>query len=262
MIPGFKAVSSYLPTIIIAASSVAGILSLQFNFLQDSQRFETKLNYSQQESWEQTQINTLTQIPAFGFDNLIADWAYYRFLQYFGDKPARRETGYSLLPEYLEVIAKKDPRFVEAYRYLAPVSSIYAGRPEATVRWLELALESLSPEIPSAYLVWVHKAHDELLFLGDAKAASQSYAMAAQWAKTEDSPARQRSAQNLQQTADFLAQNPDSRIGQIASWRMVLAHTQDQEIQQVAIEKIEELGGEVNIDAQGRVQLNLPEDLN
>jgi len=254
----FKNIWKGLGTTLVAVGCIGGVLYLQLNSLQNREALESQLNHSQQEDWEKTQLNTLTQAPTSGFDNLIADWAYYRFLQYFGDKPARRETGYSLLPEYLEVIAKKDPRFVEAFRYLAPVSSIYAGRPQETVRWLELALEDLSPQISLSYLVWVHKAHDELLFLGDAAAASHSYQMAANWASTSDSPIRQRSAQNLQQAAEFLAKNPDSSLSRIASWGMVLRHTADPEIQQVAIEEIEQLGGTVNINAQGHVKIEFP----
>ncbi|AFZ43491.1 hypothetical protein PCC7418_1292 [Halothece sp. PCC 7418] len=255
-----KDIKKSLGTILIAVCCLGGTLSLQLNSLQNREALESQLNYSQQEDWEKTQLNTFTQAPTFGFDNLVADWAYYRFLQYFGDKPARKETGYSLLPEYIELIAKKDPYFVEAFRYLAPVTSIYSGRPEETVRWLELALEKLSPEVPSSYLVWVHKAHDELLFLGEAEAASQSYEMASQWARADDSPMNQRSAKNLQQTAQFLAQNPDSRIARIASWRMVLVHAQDQEIQEVAIQNIEKLGGKVIRNSEGRIEIKLPSE--
>jgi len=255
-----KYIKKSLGTVIVATCCLGGVLYLQLNSLQNREALASQLNYSQQEDREKTQLNTLTQAPTFGFDNLIADWAYYRFLQYFGDKPARKETGYSLLPEYIELIAKKDPYFVEAFRYLAPVSSIYSGRPEETVRWLDLALEQLSPEVPSSYLVWVHKAHDELLLLGDAEAASKSYEMAAQWARADDSPMSQRRAKNLQQTAQFLAQNPDSRIARISSWRMVLVHVQDQEIQQVAIQNIEKLGGKVIRNSEGRIEIKLPSE--
>jgi len=248
--------------VVIASGCFTGIIYLQFNRLSNQDIQKSKSYYIQQENREETQINTLTQAPTFGFDNLVADWAYYRFLQYFGDKPARRETGYSLLPEYLEAIAKKDPRFIEAYRYIAPVSSIYAGRPKETVRWLEKALEKLSPETPSSYLVWVNKAYDELLFLGNADEASQSYKMAAQWAKASDNLVAQRNAKGLYQTARFLEQNPNSIIPRIASWGMVLKQSQDQEIKEIAIEKIENLGGKVNIDSQGKVQIQFPQSNN
>ncbi|QDZ40747.1 hypothetical protein FRE64_12800 [Euhalothece natronophila Z-M001] len=189
---------------------------------------------------------------------MVANWAYLRSLQYFGDKPARRETGYSLLPKYLEVIAKQDPQFIQAYRFIAPVSSIYAGRPQETIHWLERALEEMSPEAPLAYVVWVHKAHDELLFLGDAQAASKSYKMAAEWASKN--PDTERNANSLRRTAEFIEENPTSPIPKIGSWGMVLRHTPDQEVQEIAIENIQELGGDVIVDEQGRVQIEFPEE--
>ena len=38
----------------------------------------------------------LKNLPSFGFDNLIADWTFLKFLQYFGDDEARDVTGYDL----------------------------------------------------------------------------------------------------------------------------------------------------------------------
>lgn len=34
---------------------------------------------------EEASLALLKQMPAFGFDNVIADWSFLRFLQYFGD---------------------------------------------------------------------------------------------------------------------------------------------------------------------------------
>jgi len=240
--------------------SLIGIFSLQFNSLQSQAARESRLNYSQQEDWEKTQLNLLAQAPAFGFDNFVANWAYYRFLQYFGDKAARSETGYALLPNYLEVITQKDPRFVNAYRYIAPVSSIYAGNPEKTVYSLDQALSQISPQIPDSYLMWIYKAHDQLLFLGDAEAAADSYKQAAEWLSNGDNSDTNRSAQRLRQSARFLEQNPDSRLPRIGSWAMILRNVRDPDVQQVAIEKIENLGGKVNIDNQGKVNIEFPEE--
>jgi len=262
MLNRFKAsnIFSTILTVMIASGALVGILGLQLNSLQNQAARQSQLNYSQQEDWERAQLRTLAQAPTFGFDNFIADWAYYRFLQYFGDKPARRETGYSLLPNYLEVIAKKDPRFVSAFRYLSPVSSIYSGRPEETVHWLEYALQDISPEIPLSYTVWTYKAHDELLLLGKPEAAAHSYRMAAKWASINDDPNQQRSAQSLRQTAQFLEQNPTSPIPKIASWAMVLRQTSDSEIQKKAIAEIQKLGGQVRINNEGKVQIDFPQE--
>ena len=51
------------------------------------------------------------QVPSFGFDNLIADWYFLGFLQYFGDQEIRQETGYQVSPDFFRIILDRDPRF-------------------------------------------------------------------------------------------------------------------------------------------------------
>jgi hypothetical protein len=60
---------------------------------------------------EQVQLELLGKMPTFGFDNLIADWVFLKFLQYFGDDEARQLTSYQLSPEYFEVIKAKGRHF-------------------------------------------------------------------------------------------------------------------------------------------------------
>jgi hypothetical protein len=67
---------------------------------------------------EQVQLNLLKKAPTFGFDNVVADWVFLRFLQYFGDEPVRLRTDYRLSPEYFEVILGRDPHFSLAYLFL------------------------------------------------------------------------------------------------------------------------------------------------
>ncbi|WP_218082272.1 tetratricopeptide repeat protein [Anthocerotibacter panamensis] len=51
----------------------------------------------------------------FGFGELWADWYWLRFVQYFGDLPARHLTGYNYSADYLELVTTLDPQFVGAY---------------------------------------------------------------------------------------------------------------------------------------------------
>jgi hypothetical protein len=52
---------------------------------------------AQQEAQQEAlRLKMLKTIPSFGFDNLIADWTFLKFLQYFGDDEARDVTGYNL----------------------------------------------------------------------------------------------------------------------------------------------------------------------
>lgn len=210
---------------------------------------------------EKLRLNLLRQLPTFGFDNLIADWIFINFLQYFGDDEVREKTGYSLSPEYFEVILAHDPYFLQAYLFLSTSTSLYAAMPERSVALMEKGLKSLSPRVPQkSYYVWRYKGIDELLFLGDANAAKQSFATAAQWASTYSDEESKQVAAISGRTAEFLARNPTSQSAQIAAWTMVLSNKVDEQTQKLAIKRIEALGGEVYITPQGALQIRPPKE--
>jgi len=205
---------------------------------------------------EKLRLNLLQQIPTFGFDNLTADWIFLNFLQYFGDDEARGKTGYSLSPEYFEVILEHDPRFLEAYLFLSTSTSLYSAMPERSVALMSKGLKSLSPTVPpKSYYVWRYKGIDELLFLGDAQAAKQSFEMAAKWASFYSDQESKQVAAISRQTAEFIARNPKSKSAQIAAWTMVLSNKVDNRTRVIAIKRIAALGGKVYITPQGVVQV-------
>jgi hypothetical protein len=195
---------------------------------------------------EHLRLATLKQLPSFGYDNLIANWAYLSFLQYFGDDEARDKTGYSLSPEYFDIIIKHDPRFLGAYIGLSTSTSMYAAMPERSIALMNEGLKSLSPQVSQkSYYVWRYKGIDELLFLGNAKAAQNSLNMAANWANNFSDPESKYIAHNSHQTAVFLSRNPDSKYARIATWVMVLMNKVDDKTRKRAIEEIEALGGKI-----------------
>lgn len=208
---------------------------------------------------ERLQLTVVQKLPSFGFDNLIADWAFLKFLQYFGDDDARDQTGYRLSPEYFEVILGRDPRFLDAYLFLSGSTSLYAGMPERAVALMEKGLQSLSPQVPpKSYYVWRYKGIDELLFLGDPQAARKSFEMTAKWASTYPDEESQSVARFSQRTADFLARNPNSKSAQIAAWSLVLSNATDDRTRQIAIERIRALGGDVTVNSSGGLQIKPP----
>jgi hypothetical protein len=207
---------------------------------------------------EKIQLSLLKQLPTAGYDNVIADWVFLNFLQYFGDDAERQRTDYSLSPEYFEVIIPRNPRFLMAYLFLSTSTSLYAGQPERSVALMEQGLAELSPQMPGAYFAWRQKGIDELLFLGDSEAARESFEMAAEWAAQFPDPTSQLVASQSRQTAEFLARNPDSKSAQVAAWSMVLNYAPDENTQQMAIRRIEELGGQVNVAEDGTISITLP----
>ncbi|MGD1943531.1 MAG: hypothetical protein ACFB0G_19730, partial [Leptolyngbyaceae cyanobacterium] len=116
----------------------------------------------------------------------------------------------------------------------------------------ERGLQSLSPEFPpEGYFIWRHKGIDEILFLDDAEAASLSHQIAAEWAAQSSDPRAQEDQVSLQQTADFLAGNPDGTQAQIGAWAQVLGAVPDEKTQAEVIKNIEALGYEVVPNEQG-----------
>jgi len=201
---------------------------------------------------EQVQLALLKKLPVFGFDNLLADWTFLNFLQYFGDAPARAKTDFTLSPDYFEVILGRDPYFLNAYTFLSTSSALYAGLPERSVAIARQGLSSLKPNVPpGSYYAWRQLGIDELLFLGDAQAAKKSFETAASWASQSSVPGSDRVAAQSQQTATFLANNPDSKTAQVAAWAMVLTSAPDKRTHDTAIRQIESLGGRVVPNSNG-----------
>jgi hypothetical protein len=247
---------------ISVVSCLGGIFFLQQSRLESltQQATLSKEQAERQSQAAEAQLQFLQKLPSLGFDNLIADWAFLQFLQYFGDEEARRKTGYGLSPEFFEIIVDRDPRFLRAYPFLSSSVSIYAGKPEKTVELMKKGLQSLSPKTtPGAYYLWRYKATDELLFLGDAQAARRSFEKAAEWARLSSDLESKAVAQASLQTSQFLSENPDSKRAQVNAWLMVLSNAPDQPTQELAIQRIQKLGGQVSISPQGEVKVQLPE---
>ena len=194
--------------------------------------------------------------PSFGFDNAVADSIFVQFLQYFGDEEARNQTGYSRSPDFFEALISHDPNYRDFYVFLSGSSTLYAGNPEKSTELMASGLSTLKPNQPSdSYYIWRYKGVDELLFLGDGKAAQSSFLAASEWAKESHDENSDRVSELSKRTASFLADNPDSRVAQIDAWSSLLSTALDKETRKRAVEKIEELGGSVAISESGGISI-------
>jgi predicted secreted protein len=208
---------------------------------------------------ERLQLELMQKLPSFGFDNMIGNWAFIKFAQYFGDETARDKSDYSLSPEYFKVIINRDPYFLDAYRFLSSSTTLYAGMPESTVALMQQGLKSLAPKVPDkSYYIWRYKGTDELLFLGDSQAAKQSFETAGKWADTYSDDDSKYLAKLSHQTAQFLAKNPNSKSAQVSAWSMVLNNAFDDRVRKIAISRIQSLGGTVSITPDGQVKVQPP----
>lgn len=248
---------------IVIVAALVGIGLLQRPKLQEfSDRAAKSVpEINRQTDAEHAKLLLLRRSPAFGYDNLMADWAFLGFLQYFGDEDSRVRTDYALSPEYFEIIVDRDPYFLQAYPFLSTSISLYAGMPDRSIALMNRGLSRLTPEAQfDSFYVWRQKAIDELLFLGDTEAARKSFLTAADWAVQSGLPDSDAVVVQSRQTADFLAQNPDSTYAQINAWVMILTTTPDERARKTAIEKIQQLGGAIVSNPDGTFSVQRPSE--
>ena len=224
------------------------------------QNKNTDTAYLQQKEADlKTQLSIAKTLPTFGFDNIVADWYFIDFIQYFGDSDLRKQAGYGASMEYFDGILDRDPRFLFAYFYLSSTGSTYLGQPEKSVSLMNKGLKSLTPKVPDrGYYIWRLKAVDELIFLGKVSEARKSMLSAADWASQSANPEGQNVAKLSRKTATYLARNPNSKQAQFDAWNMVLGAAVDDIVVKRAIEGIRSTGGKVTIDSTGKFQVEAP----
>ncbi|MFN3361116.1 MAG: hypothetical protein ACK421_06810 [Pseudanabaenaceae cyanobacterium] len=222
-------------------------------------------------AWVEREYRTLKamqKLPprGFGFNNVIANWHFLSFLQYYGDYVARddHKTGYGLSKEYFRIITARKPYMFASYSYLTSSISIHAGEPEITVQLLEAALKQIQPEqFYFTYLVWSQKGLEEFLFLGDSEKAQQSYRQAIEALDRANLPAELQQRRDLIRRLyldriEFLKQKYDPITVQRMGWFLVLESTPDVRTRKKVVAKLQELGVSIEINEEGEIKLNSP----
>jgi tetratricopeptide (TPR) repeat protein len=245
--------------ILLSIAITGGIIALQKPQLNSEQKTNTE-KYNRQDLKEKTTAILLAKMPSFGYDNMVANWAFLKFLVYFGDGDVRKHTGYAATTDYFKTVVKNDPRFVKAYFYMSPATSMFAGNPEQSTTLIEQGLASITPQShPDSYFLWIYKAIDELLFLGDSQAAKHSYDKGIEWASYYNDDRSKAVSARMQQMSQFLATNPDSVEAQIGSWFQLLTNAKDDVTRRRAVDNIEKLGGKIQFTPNG-VTVTVPEE--
>jgi tetratricopeptide (TPR) repeat protein len=80
-----------------------------------------------------------------GYRNLGASWLWLELIQYYGDAPARTQTGYGLAYDYFDHMLRLDPHFLLGYRLSSLVLAYRAGQPEKAVEILDRGLQQFKP---------------------------------------------------------------------------------------------------------------------
>jgi hypothetical protein len=236
----------------IALPAIAGVVSMQRTQLQKPALWAESTKQAEQQ--EAMRLDLLGKTPSFGFDNLVADWAFLNFLTYYGDEEARSQTGYSLSPKYFDIITQRDPRFADSYLFLSGTLSHQLGQPEQALKLMQRGMNALSPQMtPKAFVVWRFAALDQLLLLGDTSGAIHSLEIAANWsAQTQE---YRDFAPIFYGTANFLKTEPDSKVVRFQAWAAVYGQAAaigDRKTQARAKQEILALGAVEKIDEKGQ----------
>lgn len=249
---------SWSQALLVLLICLGGIITLQLPRANEKRSDLTQEQALREEEEQKLRLDLINKSPNFGFDNLLANWVFLDFVQYYGDRVARDYTGNSLTGDYFETIINQDPRFVEAYFFLGPATSLFGGEPKRSVAITSRGLSKVSPTQPLAYQIWTYKGIDEMLFLGDNEAAKSSYDTAAKWANYHDDEAARIAAQRARETRDFLASNPDSRLVKASAWVMVYRNARDDQTRKLALEEIQKTGATLRVEGN-TITVTMPE---
>ncbi|MEO0456651.1 MAG: hypothetical protein AAF152_08715 [Cyanobacteria bacterium P01_A01_bin.114] len=239
--------------------TIAGLQIPKLAALQDT----AQLSAARKQSSQKTALNLelAKYAPAFGFNNVLSNWIFLQFLQYFGGDELRQQFGYQLSANFFEAILEKDPYYRDFYLFLSGSATLYAGQPEEAVALMANGLENLGPQQPpDSFYIWRYKGTDELLFLGDVQAAQQSYAMAAEWASQSSYVDGVLISEISQNMAQVLSQNPDSTAVKISAWSGVLSNALDDTARARATQEIRNLGGDVIQTPEGPYKIVFPNE--
>ncbi|HLO48728.1 MAG TPA: hypothetical protein VK211_09975 [Kamptonema sp.] len=248
--------------IAIALTALGGVVTMQINgqlgglLAGDGEKVGVSSPQAQEQ--EALRLQLAKAAPTFGFDNLIADWIFLKYIQYFGDSEVRSQTGYTLNTPYFDIITSRDPRWVDIYPFLSTGISYYLGKPEVAISMMDRGTDVLSPQInPQAWRVWRFKGLDQFLLVGDIPGAIRSHEMAADW--TLGTP-DQVFEPVLRQTAQFLKKDPNSTLTRFQAWSSVYYEATDKLVRHRAQEALLSLGARMRKDKDGEVRFFLPAD--
>jgi hypothetical protein len=247
---------------LIMLGCFVGIIVIQNRNIDKSEQELSAKDYEKLVNDEKVDLGFLHHVPSMGLDNIIANWTYLRFIQYFGDVPARDDTGYGLLPQHYQLLVDKDPHFTDALSKLDVATSLFGGQPEASAGFLGQALSKIPKKFISnipPYYLWRAKGNNELLFAGNVDAAEESYRHSMEWAKAYDDEESRRMININKSSLEFLANNPDSREARIGAWMGILANRPDKKTVERVIKEIKTLGAQVVVEPNGNIKVSLPD---
>ena len=208
-----------------------------------------------------TQLQLAARMPSLGFDNLLANWAFLSYLQYFGDTEVRQATGYTANEDYFELMTLRDPRFTTLAPFISAGVAYYAGKPEKSVALMTRMTEVLDPKHqPDAFWVWRFKAFDQYLLLNDIPGTIHSLEMAARWAEVKGE--NREVAGYFRGSANFLRRDPNVVSVRFYAWNEVYQNAVDPLVIQRSEQELLKMGAKRgNRLPNGRYQFAPPSNM-
>jgi tetratricopeptide (TPR) repeat protein len=213
----------------------------------------------QQDSSEETTLNTLAKLPNFGNRNLVADFLWLRFSQYFGDTQARAKSGYGLSYKYLETITNKDPHFENPYRIANLAIAYRMGRVDLADTLLVKGIR----ENPNAYLIWQARGFLHFLYTGDIAKAVYCFRQNAGLAVAVGGNRLQHWGNYWFAMSRYLEVSKSNVWTRRQIWMEVYANSSDASTQELALAQLNKLGVFLSKDGLliARFAVSLPEGL-
>lgn len=256
----FSWVLSGFIKVAIAAVAIGGIIKLQQPQLQQLSARDVASAEDQRQ--EALNLSLMNRSPSFGFDNVLANWAFLNFVQYDGDTATRKMVGYALAPNYFDMITRLDPRFVDSYIFLSGIMSYQMGMPKEAIALMDRGTSALTPkDHPKAFLVWRLKGLDQLLMVNDLNASQFSYDQAGDWALASSDASVRDVGPIFKQTAEFIRTDPNNKTMLLWSWSSIYDQavvTRDQVTRARAREMLLKIGAIERNDEKGNIYFELP----
>ncbi len=161
------------------------------------------------------------RLVSLGFDQLLADFYWLKFVGYIGDSPARRLDGCSLARPYLELITALDPYFLEPYWFAAFTIGGDMQKPAEAAQLIEWGLQNNQD---NWYLPFI-AGLNQFLFAKNEVTAAKFYRMAARF---PDAPSW------LLRQADILETETPRQIKTANSWLQIYDSAQEPSIKEKA----------------------------
>lgn len=173
-----------------------------------------------------TQLQLAAKLPSLGFDNLLGNWAFLSYLQYFGDSDVRAQTGFTANEDYFEVMTLRDPRFTTLAPFISAGVAYYVAKPEKSVAFMTRMTNAIDPKTQQdAFWVWRFKALDQYLLLNDIPGTIHSLEMAARWAEVKGE--NRELADYFRGSANFLRRDPNVVSVRFYAWNEVYQNAVD-----------------------------------